>query len=79
MIGSARAATHAVEISDFAFGPADLTVTAGDTVTWTNLDAVEHTATGTIFDTGLLAQGESYSVTFMLPGPTRTSARRTRP
>jgi plastocyanin len=66
----ARAATHAVTISGFAFGPATLTVTAGDTVTWTNDDSVAHTATSTTgaFDTGELEQGESASVTFTSPG-----------
>ena len=66
----ARAATHAVEIADFAFAPATLTITVGDTVTWTNQDAVAHTATSTtgVFDSGDLEQGESYSVTFTAPG-----------
>ncbi len=69
-IGQARAATHAVEITDFTFAPAELTVVAGDTVTWTNLDPVVHTATSTTgaFDSGDLAQGASYSVTFTTPG-----------
>ena len=66
----ARAATHTVEIADFAFAPATLTITVGDTVTWTNQDAVAHTATSTtgVFDSGDLEQGESYSVTFTAPG-----------
>ncbi|CAN5549075.1 hypothetical protein BH23CHL10_BH23CHL10_00970 [soil metagenome] len=66
----ARAATHAVEIADFAFAPATLTITVGDTVTWTNQDAVAHTATSTtgVFDSGDLEQGESYAVTFTAPG-----------
>ena len=66
----ARAATHAVAISQFAFAPATLTITAGDTVTWTNDDPVIHTATSTTgaFDSGDLAQGESYSFTFTTPG-----------
>lgn len=61
---------HAVEIVDFAFSPATLTITAGDTVTWTNGDAVVHTATSTAgaFDSGDLAMGESYSFTFTEPG-----------
>ena len=69
-IEMARAATHAVAIADFAFSPATLTVTAGDTVTWTNEDPVVHTATSTTgaFDSGDLAQGESFSVTFTTPG-----------
>jgi plastocyanin len=66
----ARAATHAVTIADFAFAPATLTITAGDTVTWTNEGPVVHTATSTTgaFDSGDLAQGESYSLTFTAPG-----------
>ncbi len=69
-IEMARAATHAVTIDDFAFSPATLTVTAGDTVTWTNDDAVTHTATSTTgaFDSGDLAPGASFSFTFTTPG-----------
>ena len=66
----ARAATQTVTISDFAFSPATVTITAGDTVTWTNTDPVVHTATSTTgaFDSGDIAQGESFSVTFTTPG-----------
>jgi plastocyanin len=63
-------AGNVVEISGFAYSPAELTITVGDTVTWTNLDAVEHTATATdgSWDTGLLGEGESGSITFTAPG-----------
>jgi amicyanin len=63
-------AGHAIEIVDFAFSPASLTISVGDTVTWTNADAVVHTATSTsgAFDSGDLAQGESYSLTFTAAG-----------
>jgi amicyanin len=66
----ARGATHEVAIADFAFSPPTLTIAVGDTVTWTNEDAVVHTATSTAgaFDSGDLAQGESYSLTFTAPG-----------
>jgi amicyanin len=69
-LASARGATHAVAIADFAFEPATLTITAGDTVTWTNEDAMVHTATSVdgSFDSGDLDQGESYSLTFTTPG-----------
>lgn len=69
-IEMARAATHAVTIADFAFSPPMLTITAGDTVTWTNEDAVAHTATSATgaFDSGDLAQGSSFSFTFTTPG-----------
>jgi amicyanin len=62
------ATTHEVEIVDFAFSPATLTIAVGDVVTWTNADAVAHTATGAGFDSGLLDHGESYSVTFTAAG-----------
>ncbi|HEV2927474.1 MAG TPA: cupredoxin family copper-binding protein [Propionibacteriaceae bacterium] len=69
-IEMARAATHAVTIADFAFSPPTLTITAGDMVTWTNEDQVVHTATSTngSFDSGDLAQGQSFSFTFTTPG-----------
>lgn len=56
------------------FGPNDLTVQTGDTVTFTNADFVLHTATSIasqddptpngVFDTGLLNNGESAEVMF---------------
>jgi amicyanin len=66
-----RAGTsHSVDIANFAFSPQTLTIQVGDTVTWTNLDTVQHTATSTsgAFDTGLLDQNEGYSITFTQPG-----------
>jgi amicyanin len=65
-----RAATHEVTITDFAFAPQELTITAGDTVTWTNNDPVIHTATSTggAFDSGDIDTGESFSLTFTTPG-----------
>jgi plastocyanin len=60
------------------FGPNELTVRVGETVTFTNDDFVLHTATSIsspddptpdgIFDTGLLNKGESEQVTFDEPG-----------
>ncbi|MGH2418709.1 MAG: cupredoxin domain-containing protein [Candidatus Limnocylindria bacterium] len=68
--GASAGASHAVQIAEFAFTPAVVTVNVGDTVTWTNLDAVVHTATSTAgtFDSGDLAQGQSFTVTFTAPG-----------
>lgn len=40
----AAAAPNAVSIKDFAFTPATLTVSRGTTVTFTNADAITHTA-----------------------------------
>ena len=68
--GDAMVKGTAVEIKDFAFSPATLTVKVGDTVTWTNQDSVGHSATADdgSFDTGILAQGESNTVTFTEAG-----------
>jgi plastocyanin len=60
------AAPGSVTIEDFSFGPADVTVGVGETVTWRNDGPSAHTATANdgSFDTGLLDRGESGSATF---------------
>jgi LPXTG-motif cell wall-anchored protein len=63
----ARAASPgSVTIKDFSFGPASVTVNAGESVTWTNQGPTKHSATAGdgSFDTGLLAKGKSASHTF---------------
>lgn len=67
---AAIAATATVDIVGFAYAPGSLTVTVGDTVTWTNADAQSHTATadGGAFDTGTIAGGASGSVTVTTAG-----------
>lgn len=53
---------HTVLIKDFKFDPSTLSITAGDTVQWTNKDSSKHTATRTEdpkFDTGRLAKNET--------------------
>src|SRR5215213_3869759 len=59
-----------IEIKDYAFTPPKLTVSAGTTVTWTNNDAVPHTATASdgTFDSGNLNPGQSFAFTFAKPG-----------
>ncbi len=56
---------HQVEIKGFAFVPERLDVKVGDTVTFTNLDIVPHTATANdkSWDTGNLDQNESATIT----------------
>jgi plastocyanin len=68
--GTALAADHAVSIAGFAFAPQSITVTVGDTVTWTNSDSTAHTATAddASFDTGSIANGTSKSATFSTAG-----------
>ena len=55
-----------VTIQNFTYSPETLTVKVGDTVTWTNQDSAGHSATADdgSFDTGVLAKGQSGSVTF---------------
>lgn len=59
-----------VTIVDFAFEPGDVEIAAGETVTWTNEDSATHTVEsddGTL-DSGDLAQGDTYEMTFDEPG-----------
>lgn len=59
----------AVDIAGFKFGPAELDLSVGDTVTWTNSDAQAHTATASgTFDTGSIAPGASAMATFDTAG-----------
>lgn len=55
-----------VDITDFKYEPATVTVKAGGTVEWTNSDTAPHTATADdqSFDTGSLSQGDAKKVTF---------------
>jgi plastocyanin len=51
-----------VKIDDMEFVPAEINVQVGDTITWTNQDAVGHSAcrdSPPAFDTGLIAQGDT--------------------
>jgi plastocyanin len=59
-----------VEIADFAFAPATVTVQAGGKVTWLNRDSAEHTATldDGSFSTGDLAEGKLKSQSFKNAG-----------
>lgn len=66
--GSPTAAgSMTVTIKDFAFDPATLTVAPGTSITVTNQDSAGHTLTavgpGKEFDTGLLSQGRSATIT----------------
>lgn len=66
--GKTSAQTNSVAIENFAFTPANITISKGTTVTWTNKDAVAHTVTETDGKTGPnsgnLAQGKSFTFTF---------------
>ena len=70
--GTAAAAPQpgAVAIADFAFGPPELTVTVGSTVTWTNQDGFAHTVDSKddSFVSEALDQGTSFGHTFDAAG-----------
>jgi len=68
----AAAASQAVTMAQYAFGPASLTVHVGDTITWTNQDQAPHDVTTTSAPVSLhsptLATGQSWTYTFSQPG-----------
>lgn len=67
---SAAAGASAVRIANFAFNPPTMTVSVGQTVTWTNGDTVAHTTTSdtNVWNSGVLQPGASFSQTFNTPG-----------
>ncbi|MDB5054242.1 MAG: blue (type 1) copper domain protein [Bacilli bacterium] len=62
--------TYSIDMQNFKFSQAELTVEVGSTVTWTNKDSVKHNAVAVdgSFSLPLLANGESGSFTFTKPG-----------
>lgn len=65
-----EASATEVKISGSAFVPATVTVAVGTTVTWSNQDSVVHTVSSqsTLFDSGNLSRGATFSHTFNQPG-----------
>lgn len=59
-----------ISIQNYAFSPASINISAGTTVTWTNLDSVPHSATAddSSFDTSTFGNGAQKSITFSKPG-----------
>jgi plastocyanin len=68
--GSALAADATVKIKSFMFMPMAMTIHAGETVTWKNMDEEPHTVTSDIglFRSGGIDGGGSYSFKFAKPG-----------
>ena len=60
----------AVVIKNFDFSPMAVTVPAGASVTWKNLDGEPHTVTSVdgLFRSGALDQGDSFTFKFIKPG-----------
>jgi plastocyanin len=74
-VGTGSAATDGsqtikVSAQNFMFNPATVTVKAGSTVTWVNLDEEPHTvySDAGLFRSGALDTKESFSFTFDKPG-----------
>ncbi len=62
------AAKVQINIQNFAFNPAQVTVAVGDTVVWTNLDPVPHQIASASFNSAPLSQGNSFSQKFTAAG-----------
>jgi plastocyanin len=64
------AASAAVKIDNFVFGPQTVTIPVGTTVTWTNSDDIPHTAVSTdgVFKSKVMDTDEKFSYTFTKPG-----------
>jgi plastocyanin len=62
--------TMEVKIDNFTFGPAELAVRVGTTITWTNRDDIPHTVVSTdkVFKSKVLDTDEKFSSTFSTPG-----------
>jgi len=62
---------HEVEIEDFAYNPATLTINVGERVEWRNRDSVGHSVTsdsGSELSSGMLSLDQTYSHTFNTAG-----------
>ena len=56
--GAPAPSAHVVEMRNFGFSPAQLSVSEGDTVIWRNADILPHTATsGSAWDSGSIPAG----------------------
>ena len=66
----ARAADAMVVMKNFDFSPMDVTVSAGSTVTWKNMDGEPHTVTSAdgLFRSPALDENDTYSFKFDKPG-----------
>ena len=63
-------ATAAVQIGNFTFKEAVVTVKTGTTITWTNGDDIPHTVVSKdgLFKSKVLDSGDHFSFTFSKPG-----------
>ncbi len=57
-----------IEIKNFAFSPAVLTVQSGATIVWSNQDGAPHTIKSNLFESPRLSQGQTFEYKFDQPG-----------
>ncbi|HTY90029.1 MAG TPA: cupredoxin family copper-binding protein [Methanocella sp.] len=62
------AAGAQVQIKDYKFQPAQVTIASGGTVTWTNMDSIVHDVKFKDAESPEMKKGEQYSKTFDKPG-----------
>ena len=74
-VSSGTSSSNEILIQGMAFSPADITVSVGTTITWTNKDAVAHTVTSGVpgsisgqFDSGNISQNGNFKFTFSQTG-----------
>jgi amicyanin len=69
-LSPAQAADMEVKIDNFTFNPQQITVKAGDTVTWVNHDDIPHTVTSKTmaFRSKAMDTDDKFSFTFATPG-----------
>lgn len=71
-VAAITGASHSVQIVNFAYAPQAITVTAGDSITWTNQDEAPHTVTTSsgpqAINSPNLSKGQSFTYTFTVPG-----------
>lgn len=64
------AAEVTVVMGTSTYSPKNITITAGDTITWVNNSPMSHTvsADSNLFDSGIIQTGQSFSAKFTSPG-----------
>ena len=67
---STKVGANEVAIQNMAYNPSTLTVKAGTTIKWTNLDPATHDVTSDtgVFQSGNMTNGQTYSYTFNQTG-----------
>ena len=72
-VSPVSAAETEVKIDNFTFNPQQITVKAGDTVTWVNHDDIPHTVTSKTmaFRSKAMDTDDKFSFTFATPGKYR--------